>query len=731
MSGRRRIDRRLWILLVVLAAISLAWLLLGLGMVVSTIPVGQRGELWSLLGERLVLLPLAWCIGMSAMGWVLWRWFEQSVMPAARLAESARVLLTAEQPKPVEAQGGPETRAMAEVLNGLVAQRESLRQSMDARVREAALRIEQERQRLAALMSELTQSVVVCNLDGRILLYNQRARQQFREISPAPEVAGGTELIGLGRSIYAVFDQRLIGHALDHLRQRIGRGAAQPTAQFVTSTAAGQLLRVQVAPVRNVADEEAKPDRPLSGFVLVLENITREFEAEAAKDRVVHLLTERSRAALASMQAALDMLDYPDLDAATRERFLGVIRDETRTLAQRISQITAEAGAGLATHWPREEMLAQDFVSVALKKIEELAGVPASADEVDDRLWLRVESFSLLQALCYLAGRLVDEFGVRFVHLRLTKDPSVRDKAHLDLVWTGHAMSNETVMSWELDPMTVGGEPLALTIRDVVERQDGVFWFERERQRHRAFFRFLLPTVEQPQEAPQADTLTPGGGRPEYYDFDLFRTTPGTEAMDDRLLSDLAYTVFDTETTGLNPSEGDRIIQIGAVRIVNLKLLRQECFEQLIDPQRPIPAHSVTIHGIRHDMVKGQPTIDKVLPAFHAYARDTVLVAHNAAFDMRFLQLQEADTGLVFDHPVLDTLLLSALLHPNQASHQLEAIAARLGVPVMGRHTALGDALVTAEVFMRLVPLLAEQGIRTLGQAREAAQRTYYARLRY
>ena len=731
MSGRRRIDRRLWTLLGALAAISLAWLLLGLGMVVSTIPVGQRSELWYLLGERLVLLPLAWCIGMFAMGGVLWRWFGQWVTPAARLAESARVLLTAEQPQLVLAQGGPETRAMAEVLNGLVAQRESLRQSMDARVREAALRIEQERQRLAALMSELTQSVVVCNRNGRILLYNQRARQQFREISPAPEVAGGTELIGLGRSIYAVFDQRLIGHALDHLRQRIGRGAAQPTAQFVTSTAAGQLLRVQVAPVRNVTDEQAEPDRSLSGFVLVLENITREYEAEAAKDRVVHLLTERSRAALASMQAALDMLDYPDLDAATRERFLGVIRDETRTLAQRIRQITGEAGAGLATHWPREEMLAQDFVSVALKKIEELAGVPASADEVDDRLWLNVESFSLLQALCYLAGRLVDEFGVRFVHLRLTKDPSVRDKAQLDLVWTGHAMSNETVMSWELDPMTVGGEPLALTIRDVVERQDGVFWFERERQRHRAFFRFLLPTVEQPQEAPQADTLTPGGGRPEYYDFDLFRTTPGTEAMDDRLLSDLAYTVFDTETTGLNPSEDDRIIQLGAVRIVNLKLLRQECFEQLVDPQRPIPAHSVTIHGIRPDMVKGQPTIDKVLPAFHAYARDTVLVAHNAAFDMRFLQLQEADTGLVFDHPVLDTLLLSALLHPNQESHQLEAIAARLGVPVMGRHTALGDALVTAEVFMRLVPLLAEQGIRTLGQAREAAQRTYYARLRY
>jgi DNA polymerase-3 subunit epsilon len=80
---------------------------------------------------------------------------------------------------------------------------------------------------------------------------------------------------------------------------------------------------------------------------------------------------------------------------------------------------------------------------------------------------------------------------------------------------------------------------------------------------------------------------------------------------------------------------------------------------------------------------------------------------------------------------VLDTLLLSAVVHPAQSSHGLEAIAERLDVPVMGRHTALGDAMVTAEVFLKLIPLLAEMGIHTLGQAREAAQKTYYARLSY
>jgi len=98
---------------------------------------------------------------------------------------------------------------------------------------------------------------------------------------------------------------------------------------------------------------------------------------------------------------------------------------------------------------------------------------------------------------------------------------------------------------------------------------------------------------------------------------------------------------------------------------------------------------------------------------------------------MRFLQLKEAQTGLRFDQPVIDTLLLSAVVHPNQASHRLEAIAERLGLTIVGRHTALGDAIVTAEVFLKLIPLLAEMGIRTLRDAREAAEKSYYARIKY
>jgi DNA polymerase-3 subunit epsilon len=690
----------------------------------ATLEAAERDALVAMLEPRGALLLLGWLVLAGGLGWLSREVYLRWVAAAARLAEEARVLLAADVEREIEPQGGAELRSLADVINALARQRGELRADIAAQVREASRSVEQERNRLAALMAELTQSVVVCNLDGRILLYNSRARTQFRALSTAP-AAGGAELLGLGRSIYAVFDRALIAHALESVQQRLQRGAAHPSAQFVTGTRAGQLLRVQMAPVRDI--DAAPGDAALNGFVLMLENITRDFADESERDTLLHGLTEGSRASLGNLQAAVEMLDFEDLDAATRERFHGVIRDEVGAMSRRIQELASHTAQTMKTRWPLEDMLGADLVAAAARRIEAQCGCRVATHEVDAALWLKVDSFSLLQALVYLAARLVDEYGLKMVQLRLAE---ASGRARLDLAWIGQAMSTETVMGWETDAMRIGTETLALTVRDVVERHDGAFWFERERVRHESFFRLLLPLAAGGEQLAAAQIVRTES-RPEVYDFDLFRASEQSRELAERPLAELAYTVFDTETTGLNPGEGDEIIQIGATRIVAGKLRREDVFEQLVDPRRDIPEAGIPIHGITPDMVAGAPTIADVLPAFHAFAQDTVLVAHNAAFDMRFLELKQASTGIVFDQPVLDTLLLSAVVHPQQESHRLEAIAERLGVNVLGRHTAVGDAMVTAEIFLRLVPLLAERGIHTLAQAREAAQQTYYARVRY
>jgi DNA polymerase-3 subunit epsilon len=726
----KKTDPRLLWAIAASGLVMALWLVLMSVIVWSTLTQDERAAVGDVLASRTALVAVGWLIGLVLVAGVLRVLHRRYVGAPYRLLEETRVVLSATTPQKLKPRGTAEMQALANAVNELAAQRDQLRGDMSEQVAQASVRVQQEKDRLAALMAELNQSVVVCNRDGRILLYNQRARQQFRALSPEPGLADGAELVGIGRSIYAVFDRQLLAHALERIHQSLVRGVASPSAQFVTTTQGGQLLRVQVAPVRAVGYDGVAAQATqavVSGFVLLLNNVTASVEEEAARDQLLHGLTEGSRASLANIQAAVDMLGYSDLEPAMRERFLAVVREEVGAMGQRITDLAQRATQRLKTRWPMEDMLGADLATAAQRQIAAHCTCPVTLDAVDTSVWLKVDSYTLLQALTYLAHRLVDEFEVRFLQLRLQ---AVGAHAQLDLVWSGQAMSNETVMSWEMDTMRFGSERSPLTVRDVIERHGGEMWFERERARHQAFFRFMLPLASV-QGVVDAALGESDYSRPEYYDFDLFQMSEEGSALDDRLLSELTYTVFDTETTGLNPAGGDAIIQLGAARIVNGKLLRQECFEQLVNPGRPIPAASIPIHGISEDMVVDKPRIGEVLPVFHAFAQDTVLVAHNAAFDMRFLQLQEEATGIAFHQPVLDTLLLSAVVHPHQDSHRLEAIAERFNVTVLGRHTALGDALVTAEIWLRLIPLLKEQGIHTLRQAREAAQKTYYARLKY
>jgi DNA polymerase-3 subunit epsilon len=691
----------------------------------------EQAILSEALLQRLGLVIFMLLIAAVAIALALKAAFGAYVHPALRMTEATRLLLGANREHRLTHAGGAEFQPLVAAINELADQRNALAQDVEDRIREAQKSIEEERNRLAALMSELTQSVVVCNLDGRILLYNNRARLQFRALGDGE--AGGGALIGLGRSIFGVFERNLIAHALENIQHRLRRSGSQPVANFVTTTRAGQLIRVQMAPViagsrRDEEDSGEDQERTIAGYVLMLDNITRTFETDTRRDQILQSLTEGSRAALANIRAAVETLAaYPDMEAAQRDRFVGIIGDEVSSLSRDLDRTVTDYADSLKARWPLEEMLGADLIAAAARRIEARAQVPTKIEEVAQDLWVKVDSFSLLQALTYLARRLHEEFSVREVRFRLT--PAGR-LAHLDLIWFGAVVGTETTLAWELEPMKQGGEDSPLTLRDVIERHGGEIWFQREKAAHRFYFRLLIPAAMPQQELEHASLLR-ADSRPEYYDFDLFRRAEESRELDDRPLSELTYTVFDTETTGLDPSAGHEIIQFGALRIVNGRLLRQESFEQLVDPRRPLDPESAQIHGISEDMLEGQPPIEQVLPAFHEFCHDTVLIAHNAAFDMRFLQMKEAATGLRFTQPLLDTLLLSPVIHPNQESHRLEAIAERLGVNVIGRHTALGDAIVTGEVFLRMLPLLADKGIHTLRQAREAAEKSYYARVKY
>ncbi len=219
------------------------------------------------------------------------------------------------------------------------------------------------------------------------------------------------------------------------------------------------------------------------------------------------------------------------------------------------------------------------------------------------------------------------------------------------------------------------------------------------------------------------EPLDPEAERPLTYDFELLDHEVAASVRETDLKA-LTYVVFDSETTGLD-AERDEIVQLGAVRVVNGRVVPGEVFETLVNPGRPIPPASTKVHGVTDAMVAGAPGPAEAAAAFARFAEGAVLVAHNAPFDLAFLRRAGAGGGLGFDHPVLDTVLLSAAVFGASETHTLDALSERLTVdiPAELRHTALGDAVATAEVLTRLLPILQGRGVATFGAILEEVAR--------
>ncbi len=166
-----------------------------------------------------------------------------------------------------------------------------------------------------------------------------------------------------------------------------------------------------------------------------------------------------------------------------------------------------------------------------------------------------------------------------------------------------------------------------------------------------------------------------------------------------------SLTVFDTETTGLDPRRGHRIIEIAAVRIEGGQIMSEKTFSTYVNPERDIPWESRQVHGIDETKVAGAPTIMEVLPQFLEFAQGSILVAHNASFDMGFLECEkEFCWGYIELPPCLCTMRLSQSLFPEAFRHNLDTLAQRFNFPLpTDRHRALPDVILTAQVLLKML----------------------------
>jgi len=617
---------------------------------------------------------------------------------ASALAEETQLIARANPRHVVDAAPYTALAPLPDAVNELAGRVRRGVEEADERVAATTRQLAEQKGWLEAILTDLTEGVVVCNMNHQVLLYNQGALKLLRVVGE----------IGLGRSLFNLVTRQPVLHAIEllvfRLRTQGAPEAADATAPLVCATSdARSLLRGRISLILEQAADRA--GREPTAYVLTLADVTHEIATLGKRDALLTAATEGMRAPLANLRAAIETAAaYPEMPADQRAGFDQVVMRESNVLSERLDQVASGYRELLAGYWPMAAIYSLDLLNCVVQR----AGGDERVAIVGLPVWLHGDSYGLMLALASLLAHLRGRIGGGGIDLGTVPG---EPRHYIDFAWDGAPVPSAEIDRWMGDAL----DPAAgsLTLRDVLDRHRSELW-SQPIGNGRAILRLPIAVAERPPVAAGRDRLPP---RPEFYDFALMHQPMPGASQSDRPIRSLSYVVFDTETTGLDAQRGDEIVSIAGVRIVNGRILTGETFERMVDPRRPIPAASTVFHGITDAMVHGKPPIEVVLPQFHAFVADSVLVAHNAAFDLSFIRPKEQAAAVSLHNPVLDTQLLSAYLLGAIDDNSLDGLAQRLGVEVRGRHTAAGDALMTAAVFLRQIDLLEARGVKTLGEA--------------
>jgi DNA polymerase-3 subunit epsilon len=606
--------------------------------------------------------------------------------------------------------GGDELNPLAEEINRLADRLRDARIDLQAQVTQATRELDEEHGRLVTVLETLGEGVVLAGVDGAVILANRVAHEQ---LGGAP---GGL----LARNLFDFVDREKVIYFVERLRQG---------AQIQRFS----LLADRDATLAAVMTPFFDADGSMRGFVVILRDVTGPARAEEERRRRLTETLRGLRDPLASIRSLSEsLLTQPAELASEFRRLVEAINLEAVRLSGLVSERRAHEDFGLEaapTHF--EEISADDVVAMALRRAAQegvetggIVVVPPRAGAA-----LHAEASMLTAALAHLMqGVLLRRLPGGRAWLR---SRSVGHVVQFEVSAEGRGVITELDAGLDL-PLMVGVASV-LSVREVVRRHSGEVWSyaaegrlgyrltcpaaggggsDRDRARHSPAF-VGAGTVS------GWTTAGPAPARPALYDFSLLEELERSVRADDRArpLRELTYAVFDTETTGLSPQHGDRVVSMAAVRVRAGVVRAAEYFDALVNPARPIPSASVRFHGITDAMVAEAPPIEVVLPAFLRFAEGCVLVGHQVWFDLLFLKTT------TIRQPVLDTVALAEMVYGRLDDFDLGAVAGRLGVAVRGRHSALGDALATAEILVRLIGLLDKRGVRTLGDALDVTRR--------
>ncbi len=542
--------------------------------------------------------------GLAGIALWIWLLFDENVAkPVGRLAADLRARTHADVEGAVE--HGPARHlgdlgpAAAAVAENLVASRNALAEA----VARETQRIAHQNLLLERSLRDMPASVVICTTAHRIALYNDLTARLFAD----------EEILGLDRPIFDLLAEAPLRHAYARL---IARPEEDRSVDLLCPTRDGRIILTgQMRLMPSLEGEETKP-----GYMLTLRDATRELKSGFALNLMLGRSLEQVRRPAANLQSVVSALeaagDLPPEQSAAFRQALGA---EVERLGRAVSDLSRRQEMLTPEWWPLADATVSDlFGALGGRATPGAASADSAApgwlrlDPPSPDLVLRCDSFSLLLLISGLTDLLRRRRGAAITVAARAESPG----ALIEIAADGVDLTPTELETWLAEPLA--DETFQCTGEDVLLRHGTEIWPERSGA---SGTRLCLPIREARPVGDRPAGARAAGRRAEFYDFSLLDAgAPG--AADDRPLGDLQYVVFDTETTGLLPDEGDELVQIAAVRIVNGRMLMGERFDTLVNPGRPIPARSTEVHGISEAMVVGAPTVLEAVERFHRFCGD-------------------------------------------------------------------------------------------------------------
>lgn len=647
------------------------------------LPPANQDFLFGILEDNAVYFFISFLLFFEVVAYTIYAVLNDFFIPLTKIPDEISVISTVNASHRINIEGGKEILTIVNAINLFADHYENLQKNIKEKINRKRAELKIEKNMLASFFDELPQGIIACNTEGQINLFNKKAKILEAE----------SHIVGIGRSIFNIIDREIITNALYEINVKTPEKHAAASSSFITLSPSNILIKADISPITDQRDNFA-------GFIVVFYNIGKDFELYARIDNIF-------KGTANQILCCLDKIKKQSM--VTPE--IAAIKDNLKKSEKNYIEEIKE-------RLPFLMVSDRDIITTVQKRAGEKLNIFLKPKFPAHINWIRVETYSFIFAFLSILTILKNKTFKTTFNCTLFKD------AHF-LAFFFHIPEPEK--NWDV----FKDENLFLTLKDFLNYHEAQISLSFNEKSDKGI-KILIPLAEMKECEDVRNIVISGDAyeRPDFFDFDLFTRRHSDSKLNDMPLKNIVYTVFDTETTGLD-TRNDEIISIGAVRIVNGRLLATEKFDQLIDPYMDIPLESEKIHGINGEMVQGKPDIKEVLPLFYKFCEDTVLVAHNAAFDMKMFSMKEAETGIKFDGPVLDTLLLALIVYPMFEKHNMVAIARFAGIDIVGRHTAIGDASTTAQIFLKLIPLLAKKGIHTLNDAIEVSKKTLYSKLKY